>query len=256
MIIFTPFVLLGFFTAMVSFEKRPLIDVVLMLTICLGYTAHLNGFLKRWKMFFLLSIVFVSFAIFGILLLAPNLVISKSLLALLDRIFFGQIQSTYLYVEIFPQKHAYLGGASMIPFIYFSENPVSLARLVHEYLGMKKTVATGGSSPTIFWGEIYANFGVTPIFFVAVFLGIFLETISLIIKVIAPQAIFVIAYTWLGLYYSKIASTSFTTFIIDLKFIYTIFTLLFLRHCTAPNLKDLYSKDQIEVISMFYRFCP
>ena len=240
-----PFVLLALFVAFMTFEKRPVIDIGLALLICGGYLAHKQGHLQGKKLLIIFGVGFAACAVLASVFLFPEFRISKFLTALLDRTFFGQVQSSYLYVEIFPKQHPYLAGASIPPFIYYfePEEKVRLAKFVHEFLRLKINAAEGGSSPTIFWGQIYANFGIMPIFFAAILLGVMLEIVSLIIKAITTEATFAISYTWLGLHYTKLASTSFSTFMIDHRLYYFLVILLFLS--TIPLIATKYIRNYV-----------
>lgn len=223
-----PFIVLALIPALMTFEKRPVIDVGLALAICGGYILHGEGYLQKHKFLLTIGVGLTAGAILFAVFLIPELHISKFLTALIDRTFFGQLQSTYLYVEIFPEQHPYLAGASMYPFIisFEPEDKIALSKFVYEFLRLKLDLLEGGTSPTIFWGEIYANFGVLPIFFCAVFVGIMLETVSLIVKSVTSHSTYAISYTWLGLHYTKFASTSFSSFIVDIRLLYLLALLL------------------------------
>ena len=226
---YSPYLVIALMPAFLSFEKRPILDLILVIMLCFGCVIGQDD--KAKTIFKYGAYFFIILLVFSVIIVAFGIKIPgfKPIGLLIDRLVFGQLQSTYLYVEIFPNEHPYLNGAS-IPFMSkLSDTPIGLAAFVHEYLGLKKSIEPGGSSPTIFWGEIYANFGVIPILFAALFLGLFLEVISYLMKTMSPRDLFIILYIWLGLHYSKIASTSFSTFIFDQKLVYVLIVLLILN---------------------------
>ena len=75
----------------------------------------------------------------------------------------GQIIPATYYLEIFPKFHNFLYGLSF-PNIggIFSYSPVEITSLVMDFSGYNRSVdglGVKGTMPTIFWAELYANFG-------------------------------------------------------------------------------------------------
>ena len=103
--------------------------------------------------------------------------ISDVFSAISSRLFIGQSYPLLLYFQTFPKKHDYLYGQSfpnpggILPF-----KPFPITRYIYNTnLGLADIAAT---APTVFFGEIYANFGFAIMMIWMVFVGILLQLIQ------------------------------------------------------------------------------
>ena len=93
-----------------------------------------------------------------------------------SRIFTGSIGTAHFYLEYFPEVHPFLYGRSLPnPMGIFPWEPFSPAVEIMNWkfpAFLEKNIV--GSSPSTFWAEGYANFGVFGVIVSALYLGTFL----------------------------------------------------------------------------------
>ena len=140
-----------------------------------------------------------------------------ALMSVFSRAFTGGIQPAYHYLEFFPEHHGFLLGRSF-------PNPAGLLpfepyRLTVEIMNWRfpDLAGTGvvGSMPTVFWGELYANFRVVGVIIMPFFVGIGLYVISFFASKLENTPFKVGLLVWLILHYKTLAETGISGFIID-----------------------------------------
>ncbi|MFH1357418.1 MAG: O-antigen polymerase [bacterium] len=103
---------------------------------------------------------------------------------ILNRAFLGQIRDSYYYIKMFPEKVDFLLGQSMgIPSIispFDSHYPLSVNVMNFIYPGVYGEIV--GRANTVYWGEIYANFGFIAIPIISLFVGIYIGIIQRILE--------------------------------------------------------------------------
>jgi hypothetical protein len=143
----------------------------------------------------------------------------------------GALQPAYHYVEMFPNIHPYLFGKSLPnpggvlpfePFLLTEEvmnfaDPASLSRGVV------------GTMPTIFWGEMYANFGVFGVAASSLFVGFSLFCADAMLSRRLNDPLSIALMVWLMVHYSTLAFTSFSMFIIDIPLMVVLLTVFLVR---------------------------
>lgn len=213
---------------LVGGEKAPLLNflIAFMLAIALK-----NSNLGTFKLKFFAKIL-LGGVIFGYIMMYFAFKSDSGwgpLYNLIDRVLFGQVQSSYFYLDIFPDRVDFLHGKSM-PLLsnFFSEN-VALSRLVYQEVAPIYMFVDGGTSPTIFWGEVYANFGLVPVFIVPVVLGFVLALIQQILKGMANDLTRPAMIGWLCMHYKDLASTSLSSFVFDLHLVYAVLFMVTLK---------------------------
>jgi hypothetical protein len=92
-----------------------------------------------------------------------------------------------------------------------------------------------GSMPTVYWGELYANFGIIGVFIFPTFVGMLLYGINYFLMKFKLTPILIGIYVWFLMYFSNLSSTSLSSFLFDIYpiIIFTIF--LFLNFITFKN---------------------
>jgi len=140
-----------------------------------------------------------------------------ALMSVFSRTFTGGVQPAYHYLEFFPQHHAYLMGKSF-------PNPMGLLpfepyRLTVEVMNWRfpglESAGVVGSMPTVFWGELYANFGVTGVVVFPFFVGIGLFVIAYLSDRLENTPLKVGLLVWLVLHYKDLAVTGLSGFMFD-----------------------------------------
>jgi oligosaccharide repeat unit polymerase len=150
--------------------------------------------------------------------------LSSSVEAIFKRVFTGQIIPAYFYLDYFPSKESFLMGKSfpnpsgVLPFV-----PFKLTEIISAYYFTSQDGVIG-SAPTIFWGELYANFGFLGVLIVPLFIGIFLYALNIYVLKLNINPIVISYYIWLIIHYSYLSGTSLSTYIFD---IYLFFITLF-----------------------------
>jgi len=135
---------------------------------------------------------------------ALNSIVSRSLT--------GQLSGAYNYQWIFPEQVDYLSGRSfpnpkgLLPFEHF---PLSkeITAIVHPHL-MERGIV--GSQPTIYWGEVYANFGWIGVFVAPIYVGFFIFFCNWLISIVKDPTMKGTATVWIGFHLGKFAYSGFS----------------------------------------------
>ena len=163
----------------------------------------------------------------------------------LSRIFLGQIQPIYHYLEIFPKHVDFLSGRSFPnPAGLMPYEPISMCKTVHAIVFPNHADELGivGCMPAFFWAEMYANFGYVGVIIPPLFIGFFLYGLNSLLLRLPVTPIFLSVYIWIILHYRDLTGTSISQFIIDIKMLIIILFLIII--ITAPyNLKFKYLKN-------------
>jgi len=203
------------FTALMTTAKAPFVWLMvgLVLTYCLVRKA---GRLPLRTLINLGAVSFIPLVIFYQLYMGVES-IPAAIKSIFSRSFTGQIMPAYLYLEYFPAYHDFLMGASM-------PNPAGLLPVEHYRLtvevmnwikpGLDETGVVG-SAPTIFWGELYANFGAVGVAVVPVFVGILVYAMTCSARLIAGSPVRIGFSVWLILHYKGLAVTGVSGFMLD-----------------------------------------
>jgi oligosaccharide repeat unit polymerase len=230
--------LLLLFSLLLSTEKGPLLIFLISLVV-IYYFVKKNGYfsfkiISKYLLIFLFFILFI----YTFLLNFNNL--ESSLTTIFDRIFVGQLLPALNYIDYFPIKHQFLLGRSFPnPSGIFPFTPFPLTQTISsQYSDLP--VGVIGSSPTIFWAELYANFGVYGILVFPFFVGFFLYALNYYILKLKPNAVFLGYYTWSIFHFSQLSGTSLSTYLFDIYFI--VITLIYFFMSFRFNLKNLSKK--------------
>ena len=220
-------ILIFSFKLILTTQKAPLIDFLLLIFLTK------NFLFKRLKLFSLnnikgLSIIFITL-VFIYSLFMGSLNMNDAILQIGSRVFAGQLQVSYLYLEYFPNLHSFLQGTSfpnpggLLPFENFP-----LTQAVHTWAHPEMAKAgIIGSMPTFFWGELYANFGTIGVIIITPIVGFILYTINQILYHYSKTLIGMTLYVYCIFYFKDLALTSLSNFLFDFNFyIIILFTLI------------------------------
>lgn len=217
------------FNLLVTTEKAPILDF--MLSVFLLRYFFLN--LKRNN---LIKIIFsISMVLFVLFFVYKNFMSISSMsqvsYSIISRIFGGQIQVAYYYLEFFPNFHPYLYGlsfpnpAGILPFINFP-----LTQTVHSWVHPEfASIGIIGSMPTIFWGELYANFGPLGVVFFTPIIGFLLYLLNWYFGLKKNNVLGLSVFVFLMFHYKNLALSSLSNYIFDINLILIIIISLALR---------------------------
>jgi hypothetical protein len=176
----------------------------------------------------------VKFGFFGIFLTSLMYIYFMNAPSLLEgakytisRVFSGQMQALYHYLEIFPEQINFLWGRSLpnpknlLPF-----EPFHLTKEL-SLMVFPQNELTGvvGSMPTFYWGEMYANFSYLGIIIPPFFIGYFLYWLNSVIFKLQMTPLVLSLFIWIILHYGSLSVTSLSSFLIDITMVIMIFVL-------------------------------
>ena len=141
----------------------------------------------------------------------------RAILCVFSRLFNGQIQPAYFYLDFFPTHHDFLWGLSFPnPGGIFPFKPYNLTvEIMNWRFPNLSEEGIVGSMPTVFWGELYANFGTLGVIGVPFFVGIALYFVNFLIDKLENTSLKVGVYIWLIFHYMDLSSTGISAFVID-----------------------------------------
>ncbi|WP_263079612.1 oligosaccharide repeat unit polymerase [Endozoicomonas sp. Mp262] len=218
--------LLSSFIAIMTTEKAPF--AYLLIGLFLVYIILIYD--SKYPIKHLIALSFMLILILAIFYMffmgASNIV--DSIISVMSRAFAGSIQPAYHYLEYFPSEHEYLYGKSFPnPGMIFPYEPYNLTIEVMNWV-YPYHIDSGviGTMPTVFWGELYANFGFLGIVIFSFFIGVFLYILDYLFSLLADSSLKVGFYVWCLLHYKDLSVTGLFGFIFDFYLI--IVTFLFL----------------------------
>jgi oligosaccharide repeat unit polymerase len=214
------------FTSIMTTQKGPLIWYIIGMIIV--YLIMTRKTLNLKYIVGIFSFVFVTLILmYKYIMGLSNRPIGDVVQAFLSRAFTGQISPAYFYLELFPEKREFMLGQSFPnPMGIFPWEPVSITREVAKY--MNPTIENTGvvaSAPTVYWGEMYANFGIGGVIISSLALGVILYLCHIVLSRLKVNALTVAYSTWIILYFKNLVFTSFSAIFLDIDLI--IITILF-----------------------------
>lgn len=233
-------IIFAIFTSIMATEKNRLIVLFLGLFFTYLITKK-SGKAPLRLTLILVCFLFVPLIFFFIYFMGVQDPLS-ALSAIFARIFNVQIFPAYCYLEFFPNHHDFLWGRSFPnPRGIFPFEPY---RLTVEVMNWKfpNLAQEGivGSMPTVFWGELYANFGYFGILFGPIALGVLIGTVSYFSSKLEKTPLTIGLYIWIILHYITISQVGISAFLIDF---YLIGILCIVLCATAIcNIKNIIGK--------------
>lgn len=214
---------------LVTTEKAPIIDFLLSLFM-------LKYFFLNEKKINLLKTIIPAFIVVIVLVIVyksfmPVSSITQVVYFIISRTLGGQIQVAYYYLDLFPSFHPFLNGLSfpnpsgVLPF-----NNFPLTQQVHSWVHPElASIGIIGSMPTIFWGELYANFGFFGIFFCTPIIGFLLYSLNWYFNLHKNNFLGLSMFVFLIFHYKNLALTSLSNFIFDINLILILIVSFILR---------------------------
>ncbi len=141
----------------------------------------------------------------------------KAVFSVASRAFTGQIQAAYHYLQYFPHHHEFLFGRSfpnpgdILPFRHYS---LTLEMMAWHDPGLSG-IGVVGSMPTVFWGEMYANFGFPGVLLPPFFVGFFLYWLNSLALRLIPDPSVIALFVWMMIHFKNLAASSLSGFLLD-----------------------------------------
>lgn len=229
------------FSSVMAAEKGPFVWLLIGLFLTHSLV-RLNGeiYLKSIiKLIFILLTVLVVFYIY----FSSSRDIFSALLSIFSRSFTGAITPAYFYLEYFPYNQDFLLGRSfpnpmgILPFETFNLTVEIMNWKFPQY----QELGIIGTMPTVFWGEIYANFGTIGVLTFPFLVGIGIYFIHTLTSKLENTSIKIGFVVWLILHYRSLAESGISDFMLDFYLI-GISGMIFLILAIANEFKIKYYK--------------
>ena len=166
-----PLLFITIFSMVMSTQKAPLIKLFIGLFM-VSVLVREGGVFSFYKLIFLGTISLSTLTIFYITFMGFSSPF-EGFIATLSRALTGQIEPAYNYLSMFPDHQEFLLGRSfpnprgILPFEHYRLTVEVMAWFnPHQY---KNNVV--GKLPTVYWGEMYANFGIVGVLIPPFFIG-------------------------------------------------------------------------------------
>lgn len=202
------------FSAIMTIEKGPLFALFVM--IFLAHVLLTDG--RYWQRAAAWAVPL------AVLLLVVMKVWFMGALSLSDsfgdvvwRVFSGQIVSAYFYVDQFPRELPYLGGSSfpnpggLLPFEPVSVT-VKMAEIIYPGDYSRGVV---GSAPTVFWGEMHANFGPLGVVVPSFWVGVGIYSLHYLLRRLPLTPATLTLTVLLTMHYRVLTGTGLSEFLVD-----------------------------------------
>lgn len=207
------------FSCLMAAEKAPIAYSILACMVGAVWIRN-NGSLSP-KILFLSGIMVILVLLACYRFFMGDQSLKSAAASVVSRSFTGQLQATYHYVEIFPKVIPWLNGSSLpnprglLPF-----TPFNLTQeLSDEVFPQEAKAGIVGSMPSIFWVELYANFGYWGLLGTPILIGIFLYFVNFIIFQFPFNSLSVAFFSWAIVHYSALSRTFFSDYFFDIKII-------------------------------------
>ena len=172
------------------------------------------------------------FELLAVLDLWPLLVWSWEVFA--DRIFFGQVSGLYHTFALVPDVHDFFWGRTLSnPRDLFPYEQVQLPFLVSDSHA-ESVLGVQGSDPTVFFGEVYANFGIAGMLASMVAAGFLMQWLNATVarRVDRTRSTYFVALHFMAMVYVADFAISFSALYFDYR-LYVLMFLLFLPNMLA-----------------------
>lgn len=232
-----------FFSLIMGTEKAPLIYYLgsLFLIYCMLKN---KGFISRKIVFYFSPIILLTLTIFYLFFMNVSGV-SDAFFSVFSRALTGAIQPAYHYLEFFPNVEPFLLGRSLTnPGGIFPYETYNLTQeLMSWYNSSEFKSGVVGSMPTIYWGEIYANFSFIGILILPFFIGFLISFFESLIKKFQCNTITLAFYIWLIIHIQYLSVTSLSNYIFDI-YSSILFFLFIAMNINYKKLKIVYYRNE------------
>lgn len=220
--------LITVFSLTISTEKGP-VAFFLIALFFINSIVKRNGIIPIKALFSILSIIVIILTSFYFLFMRVDN-FGDAFSSVFSRTLTGQIEPAYHYLEFFPKVHPFLNGKSMTnPMGIFPFESYNIAQEVMAWYNDSQLV-TGivGSMPTIFWGELYANFNYYGIFIFTPIIGLIIYVIDVYVSSFRLTPTSIALYVWLCMYFFNLNGTGITNYLFDIYLFFIVVVYIFI----------------------------
>lgn len=215
------------FTALMTTQKAPLVWFFIGLVSTYLITKKTNIKLKTALILGITSFTALLFMYRRFMGLEERPILDV-IQSIFSRAFTGQIGPAYFYLEMFPKHEEYLLGKSFPnPGGIFPWENFSITTEVMNYMNPAMIEAgVVGSAPTVFWADMYANFGVGGIILSSLLVGFILYLIQYYINKLEFNPIIIAYCSWLIVEAMTLSSTSLANFLLNIDLVFLTIVVL------------------------------
>lgn len=147
----------------------------------------------------------------------------------------GSTGSSYFYLEFVPDQQGFLMGrsfpnpAGILPFEHFRLT----VELMQWRFPAEARAGIVGSSPAVFWAELYANFGWLGLLIPSIFVGFILAALEFLVDAVCTSPVVVGLKVWMLLHFKSLATSGLSDYIVDMPL--WILTFITLAIVTVTN---------------------
>ena len=217
------------FSAVMSTEKGPIIHFFIALLII--YIVSINKGVYPVKKIVAVGLILYLLLVSLYLNFMGSRDFASASTSIFSRIFTGQIAPVYYYFEFFPRQHEFLSGRSfpnpkgILPFKCY---PLPSKVWAWKFPDLARSGIVG-TVPTVFWGEMYANFGILGILFSPIVVGGGIFFLAKVVDCFCDDPLKVGLTAWLTVHLSFISGSGLSGYVMDEKLWLVIFSYILLK---------------------------
>jgi hypothetical protein len=211
------------FSLLMTIEKGPIAHFFIALFLVIVWVRN-NGRIPlmltvKFGLFIILTLVLAYIYFMG----SSN--IEAALSSIASRVFTGKIQPAYHYLEYFPMYQDWLMGRSFPnPAGLLPHEPFPLTtEIMHWKHPELQEMGVTGSMPTVYWGELYANFSVFGVLTLPLVVGYLLYVGNYFMFMQRFSPVSISLFVLLLIHYKTLSGSSLGDFIVDVKLVILIF---------------------------------
>ncbi|HOI91874.1 MAG TPA: oligosaccharide repeat unit polymerase [Candidatus Rifleibacterium sp.] len=215
LIIFSTAFIIAAFSSLMATRKSPIFVLILGLFFIYVQMCHNGRFPVKALIKLCIFILLLLIILYEFFMGKGDAI--SALTAAFSRIITGGIAPAYFYLEYFPAHQDFLFGRSfpnpggVMPFTPY-RLPVEIMNWKFPNLFKLGIV---GSMPTIFWGEMYANFGFLGVFLSPFGVGILVYLITWLSRKLPNNATTYALIVYLALHYQELSGRGLGGFLVD-----------------------------------------
>lgn len=219
LVCFVSVFLITSFSALMTIEKGPFMWFIIGLYL-MYVLVEQDG---RYPVRGLSKLFTVAFGVLIILYLNlfDSTTIEGAAISIMSRVFTGGVTPAYYYMEYFPEVENFLYGRSFPnPGGIFPFEPFPLTQTISSWkFPQNYDFGIVGSAPTVFWAEIYANFGYVGVAIAPFYVGAALYLLSVFLEKLPASPVTLGLAVWAAIHFQFLSQTGISMYLVDTYFI-------------------------------------